>query len=313
LEGEKSSIVGVMESGPTRGPRYGRPEGSRNRGPSPSRERVQNMTDKHDSEEALPLAGRDAAHLPGHWLLARLGKRVLRPGGKELTARLLADARLSGSDVVEFAPGLGRTAQEILAHSPRSYVGVESDDTAAELTRKAIAGGGRVVRGDASKTGLDDEVADVVVGEAMLTMQTDRHKAEILREAHRVLRDGGRYAIHELAIEPDEVDDEVKTEIRKSLARSIKVNARPLTAAEWRKLFEDNGFEVETVGFAPMALLEPKRILADEGLLGTLKFVRNVLRDSDARSRVLQMRSTFTEYKKHLVAIEIVAKKKEAA
>ncbi|MGN0126088.1 MAG: SAM-dependent methyltransferase, partial [Rhodococcus sp. (in: high G+C Gram-positive bacteria)] len=123
---------------------------------------------------------------------------------------------------------------------------------------------------------------------------------------------GGRYAIHELAIEPDEVDDDVKTEIRKSLARSIKVNARPLTAAEWRSLFEENGFEVEKVGFAPMALLEPKRILADEGLPGTLKFVRNVLRDSDARNRVLQMRSTFTKYKKHLVAIEIVATKKEA-
>ncbi len=121
-----------------------------------------------------------------------------------------------------------------------------------------------------------------MVGEAMLTMQTDRHKAEIVQEARRVLRVGGRYAIHELAIEPDEVDDEVKTEIRTSLARSIKVNARPLTAAEWRTLFEENGFEVEKIGFAPMALLEPKRILADEGLPGTLKFVRNVLRDSDA-------------------------------
>ncbi|MFV9427864.1 methyltransferase domain-containing protein [Rhodococcus aetherivorans] len=270
------------------------------------------MADKHASEDALPLSDRDTAHLPGHWLLARLGKRVLRPGGKELTARVLADARLHGADVVEFAPGLGRTAQEILAYSPGSYIGVESDETAAELTRKAIAGGGRVVSGEASKTGLDDEVADVVVGEAMLTMQTDRHKVEIVQEARRVLRAGGRYAIHELAIEPDEVDDEVETEIRKSLARSIKVNARPLTVAEWRSLFEKNGFEVEKIGFAPMALLEPKRILADEGLPGTLKFVRNVLRDSDARSRVLRMRSTFTKYKKHLVAIEIVATKKEA-
>ena len=149
------------------------------------------MADKHASEDVLPLAGRDTAHLPGHWLLARLGKRVLRPGGRELTARMLADARLRGADVVEFAPGLGRTAQEILAYSPGSYTGVESDETAAELTRKAIAGGGRVVSGEASKTGLDDEVADVVVGEAMLTMQTDRHKAEIVQEARRVLRAGG--------------------------------------------------------------------------------------------------------------------------
>ncbi|NLV77894.1 MAG: methyltransferase domain-containing protein [Rhodococcus sp.] len=270
------------------------------------------MTDKNQTGDALPLSGRDTAHLPGHWLLARLGKRVLRPGGKELTERMLADAKLRGADVVEFAPGLGRTAQNIVAAAPKSYVGVEADDSAAELTRKAIAGAGTVVSGEASKTGLDDECADVVVGEAMLTMQTDKHKAEIVREALRVLRPGGRYAIHELAIEPDEVEDRVKTDIRQSLARSIKVNARPLTAAEWRDLFVECGFEVETIGFAPMALLEPQRILADEGLVGTAKFVFNVIRDGDARARVLQMRSTFTTYKKNLVAIEIIAKKKAA-
>jgi hypothetical protein len=27
--------------------------------------------------------------MPGHWLLARLGKQVLRPGGIELTQRVL--------------------------------------------------------------------------------------------------------------------------------------------------------------------------------------------------------------------------------
>lgn len=268
------------------------------------------MSDEKRTKDDLPLADRDIEHLPGHWLLARLGKRVLRPGGKELTARMLADAQPACADVVEFAPGLGRTAQEILEYRPRSYVGVESDPAAAELTRKAVGGAGSVVSGEAARTGLDEGSADVVVGEAMLTMQTDKHKAEIVREAHRVLRKDGRYAVHELAIAPDGVADEVKTDIRKSLARSIKVNARPLTAAEWRELFEQNGFEVETVGFAPMALLEPRRILADEGLLGTLKFVGNVLRDSDARARVLQMRATFTEYEKHLVAIEVIAKKK---
>ncbi|MFZ2529853.1 MAG: methyltransferase domain-containing protein [Rhodococcus sp. (in: high G+C Gram-positive bacteria)] len=260
----------------------------------------------------LPLAERDAAHVPGHWLLARLGKRVLRPGGRELTERMLADAKIAGADVVELAPGLGRTAQEIVAAGPRSYTGVESDPSAADLTRRAIDGNGIVVSGDAAKTGLDDASVDVVIGEAMLTMQTDKHKAEIAAEAHRVLRQGGRYVIHELAIEPDNVADEVKTEIRQALARSIKVNARPLTAQEWKDLFVAAGFEVDTVGFAPMKLLDPTRILADEGVLGTLKFVSNVLRDSDARARVLQMRSVFTKYRDHLVAIEVVARKTAA-
>jgi hypothetical protein len=39
--------------------------------------------------ELLPGEGLDASKIPGHWLLARPGKRVLRPGGLELTRQLL--------------------------------------------------------------------------------------------------------------------------------------------------------------------------------------------------------------------------------
>jgi len=69
---------------------------------------------------------------PGHWLLARLGKRVLRPGGAELTRRMVADlAVTSEDDVVEFAPGLGHTAELVLRSDPHSYTGVEADNKAA--------------------------------------------------------------------------------------------------------------------------------------------------------------------------------------
>jgi len=87
--------------------------------------------DTADADLPLPLATRHDAAVQGHWLLARLGKRVLRPGGAELTHKLLALADLAASDVVELAPGLGRTAAEIIHRRPRSYVGVEQDPNAA--------------------------------------------------------------------------------------------------------------------------------------------------------------------------------------
>lgn len=260
----------------------------------------------------LPYEQRDSAHLPGHWLLARLGKRILRPGGRELTERMLDDAGLAGADVVELAPGLGKTATEILRRRPASYRGVEADDAAALLTSAAIGTAGKVVRGDAAATGLDTESADAVVGEAMLTMQTDPHKSAIIAEALRILRPGGRYAIHEMALAPDDLPDSVKTDIRKVLARSIKVNARPLTREEWVALLVAGGFEIDTVGFAAMALLRPRRVLADEGFLGTARIVRNVLRDKSARTRVLDMRATFNRHRDHLTAIEIIARKPQA-
>lgn len=262
-----------------------------------------------DTQDALPLAGRDDEHVAGHWLLARLGKRILRPGGVELTRTLLARADVGNADVVELAPGLGRTATEIIARGPRTYVGVEADPNAANLVRTVVSGRGEVKVSDAAETGLPDASADVVVGEAMLTMQGDAAKHAIVAEAARLLRPRGRYAIHELALTPDDLPVEVTTDVRQSLARSIKVNARPLTVAEWSELLAGHGLVVEHVAKAPMALLQPRRVIADEGLLGALKFAGNVLTKPDARRRVLLMRNTFRKHQDRLTAVAIVARK----
>lgn len=135
----------------------------------------------------------------------------------------------------------------------------------------------------------------------------------MMAEAFRVLRPGGRYVIHELGLTPDGLPEEPKREIQRALATSIKVNARPLTNAEWRALLEDAGFEVrEETHFAPMRLLQPRRIIADEGLAGAARFAGNVLRMPDERKRVLSMRKTFSAHKEALIAVGIVAVKPEA-
>lgn len=258
----------------------------------------------------LPAADRADDTVQGHWLLARLGKRVLRPGGIELSRGLLERAGLPNSDVVELAPGMGRTATEILTHQPRSYTGVERDPDAARGVQRIVARvDGRVDVADAAETGLPHGCADVVVGEAMLSMQSDAVKRAIVAEAARLLRPGGRYAIHELALTPNAIDEQVKTDIRQSLATSLKVNARPLTVAEWMQLLAEHELVVDAVSTAPMALLEPRRLVADEGARGALRFAKNLLLHRDARRRVLAMRRTFRTHAKHLTAVGIVAHK----
>ncbi|MCW5952459.1 MAG: class I SAM-dependent methyltransferase [Propionibacteriaceae bacterium] len=257
------------------------------------------------------MASRPIEDVPGHWLLARLGKRVLRPGGRELTDQMLAAVPLAGRDVVELAPGLGLTAREILDRRPRSYVGVDESPEVAAIVQRVVGDTGRVVNGDAAGTGLPDQSADAVLGEAMLTMQTDRGKAAIIGEAVRVLRPGGYYAIHELGLQPDDLDAETKTTIRKDLARTIKVNARPLTMTEWRAALEAHGLEVEFTATAPMALLAVRRNLADEGLRGSLRILGNLMRDRGAFKRVLAMRSTFRRHRDALIAVTLVARRAE--
>ncbi|MEM7010003.1 MAG: hypothetical protein AAF585_00845 [Verrucomicrobiota bacterium] len=73
---------------------------------------------------------------PGHWLFAKLGKRGLRPGGLELSNLLMEKIAIGPDDgVVEFAPGLGVTAKLAWKRNPRSWTGVELDETAAEKLR----------------------------------------------------------------------------------------------------------------------------------------------------------------------------------
>lgn len=267
-------------------------------------------------ELPLPQSDRDPAHLQGHWLLARIGKHVLRPGGKKLTERMLANADIAGKDVVEFAPGLGLTTRAILERDPKSYRGVDRDpqvvDIISKLTSEKATIPASCVQRDAADTGLESNSADVVIGEAMLTMQIERGKQAIIGEAFRLLRAGGTYSIHELGLQPDNLDESVKDEVRKALARSIKVNARPLTEQEWRELLEAEGFEVLWRGKEPMALLDMKRNIADEGIGGVLRILRNVLGNKDIRARVLNMKHTFDKYSNELTGIAFVVRKPEA-
>ncbi len=285
---------------------------------------------------SVPGTDRPTEKAAGHWLLAQLGKKVLRPGGRETTNWLLARALGGDIDVVEFAPGLGITALEIVKRSPKSYTGVDLDPKAAEIVTERIGASShpnyRVVNASAQETGLPSESYDAVVGEAMLTMQTDKHKLEIMREAARLLRPGGYYtdkhkleimreaarllrpggyyAIHEMSLVPDYLRPELKEEIQKDLARTIRVNARPLTVAEWTALAEEAGFEVLDVYQTDMALLEPKRLLADEGPAGVAKIAFNLARKPQIRERVLGMRGVFRRHADHIGAIGLILRKK---
>ena len=249
--------------------------------------------------------------MPGHWVLARLGKRVLRPGGMELTRRMLKLLDVQrDDDVVEFAPGMGITARLTLESSPASYTALERDEAAAKIVSGYLHGDRqRCLVGSAAETGLPDSCATVVYGEAMLTMQTEETKRKIVHEAFRLLRKGGRYGIHEMCLRSDDLDEAKKKDTERALTGVVHHGVRPLSVAEWSALLQSEGFAVQSVETAPMSLLEPGRLIRDEGVAGALRFAFNLLRDSEARQRVLEMRSVFRRHREQLGAVAILAKK----
>lgn len=247
----------------------------------------------------------------GHWLLAKMGKKVLRPGGKGLTLKLIKGLSITSNDrVIEFAPGIGFTALKVLEKHPKSYTGIELNEEAAADLRKKINGESyNIIIGNASNVPLQDASADKLYGEAMLTMHANHRKSEIIKEAHRLLRKGGFYGIHELGLTPDNIDEKEKAKIQHELALCIKVNARPLTQSEWVHLLEKEGFRIVEIKTNPMLLLETKRIIDDEGFFRSLKIGFNIITHPKARKRINQMRTVFHKYKSQLNAIAIVAEK----
>lgn len=247
----------------------------------------------------------------GHWILAKMGKKVLRPGGKELTLKLIENLNIQHThDVVEFAPGMGFTASIVLQKHPHTYTGIELNEEAAGRLKKFINGENRkIINANASDSTLPDNYADRVYGEAMLTMHPNVKKSTIVKEAYRILKKGGLYGIHELSLSPNDLKDELKTEIQNNLIKSIRVNARPLTETEWTDILENEGFKVKKVEKNPMILLEPKRIIDDEGLWRFCKILFNILTHPKERKRILEMRRVFKKYKDHMKAISFVAEK----
>jgi hypothetical protein len=74
-------------------------------------------------------------------------------------------------------------------------------------------------------------------------------------------------------------------------------------------LLEEAGFSVSGANEAPMHLLEPKRMIQDEGLWGGLKFASRVIASSSARRRIRGIRQAFNRYSDYINAAVLIAVK----
>jgi hypothetical protein len=102
-------------------------------------------------------------------------------------------------------------------------------------------------------------------------------------------------------------------EIEAEMSKEIHVGVQPLCSSEWKQLLEQQGLKVIWCGEANLDLLEPRRMLQDEGILRCLKIACNVLRDAVLRRRILAIRRIFRRYRKHLGAVSIVGLRTEQA
>jgi hypothetical protein len=255
--------------------------------------------------EGVPLA-----RMPAHWMLARLGKKIMRPGGLTPSLHMLDALQIGpADDVVDMWPGLGVTTQRTLAAHPRSYTAIERGRAEAARVQRVLHGPDqRCIVAPAHKTGLADDSASVVYGEALLTLEPAKRKVATVAEAVRLLRPGGRYGIHELLLTPNDLSESAKDEIERTLTKVLHVLARPLTADEWRRQLETQGFEIEFEETGKLLLLDIPTFLSDEGVLGSTAFLGRCLAHPSVLPRLTQLWTTFQRYRDNLGAIVLTAR-----
>lgn len=256
--------------------------------------------------EGVPLA-----RMPAHWMLARLGKKVMRPGGLTPSLHMLDALKITpDDDVVDMWPGLGVTTERTLAARPRSYTAIERGAAEAARVQRVLTGAEqRSIVAPVHETGLDSGSASVVYGEALLTLEPAKRKVATVAEAARLLRPGGRYGIHELLLTPNSLPEAAKDDIGTTLTKVLHVLARPLTTDEWRQQLEDAGFEVEFEETGPMLLLDIPTFLSDEGLWGSAAFTARCLAHPSVLPRIAEMWTTFRRYRDNIGAVVMTARR----
>jgi len=112
------------------------------------------------------------------------------------------------------------------------------------------------LRGEIENIPLPDESVDVIISNCVINLSAD--KAQVLREAFRVLNPGGRFAVSDIVLRGD-----VPSQVRDNVSMFVGCVGGALTEAEYQMLLAAAGFE--NIG------IEPTRVYSDTDMQDLLE------------------------------------------
>ena len=147
--------------------------------------------------------------------------------------------------------------------SGKAY-GLDMTDDMLALARENQRAAGlenvEFLRGEIEAIPLPDRSVDVIISNCVINLSADKGKA--LREAFRVLKPGGRFAVSDVVVR-----GEVPPEVRRSMELWVGCVAGALSEADYTRLLEEAGFQ--EVGIEPTRVYQfedAKAFLAGSGL-----------------------------------------------
>ncbi|MBM6507618.1 MULTISPECIES: class I SAM-dependent methyltransferase [Staphylococcus] len=246
----------------------------------------------------------------GHTFLAQLGKKRLRPGGILATNWLIDKGCFSNDKrVLEVACNMCTTSIELAQKYQCQIEAVDLNKAALQVGQQNVDKNDlndyiHLTQANAMDLPFEDESFDIILNEAMLTMLPYKVKEKVLKEYYRVLKPNGIVLTHDIAIINRDNEDVIVNE----LSKAINMKVTPLTLEIWYSLFKDAGFSQVESKIGPLSLMSPVGMLRDEGLLGTLKILKNALKKEN-RHMFITMFKTMRKHKSNMNYIVHAIKK----
>jgi ubiquinone/menaquinone biosynthesis C-methylase UbiE len=131
---------------------------------------------------------------------------------------------------------------------------------ARENQRKAGATNVEFLKGEIEQIPLPDDSVDVIISNCVINLSAD--KGQVLREAFRVLKPGGRFAVSDVVVR-----GEVPEAVRRSMELWVGCVAGALHEDEYRRFLSQAGFQaVDVEPWRVYAADDARQFLADAGL-----------------------------------------------
>jgi arsenite methyltransferase len=151
--------------------------------------------------------------------------------------------------------------------------GLDMTDEMLELARKNAAAVGaqnvEFLKGEIENIPLPDNSVDVIISNCVINLSAD--KRTVLREAFRVLKPGGRFAVSDVVVRGD-----VPAEVRRSMELWVGCVAGALEEGEFRTLLHENGFEAIDIEPTRVYNVEDARSFLEEAGLDVNAFEREI-------------------------------------